>query len=381
MSYKSKPNLNTGTGSSTNSNGSSSSTNKYDYEEKEFFLKGSVVLCQHGFLGEEDTMNPLFDNLKNNVLRSFYNCEFCEGVIRTIDLSYKKDSIKEVVDKIKANPDHNVFVRTLFRDSKYGDVSDQAKELANMINQIRYYLPNIPIVLIGYSKGGVVNLKCAIDNPGLIDRIINVGTPHEDTFIQDIIQTIADAYKDKNKILGFIPNPLADLAIQGLTELLNLGVDALLNEKVTYMNLKEEWNKLSPKPKLTVIAAEAIEIEGNLNGDFVVPSESALAYGFDGVSERFLVDDDKVTIDLNVLRNNVVSDAALDILGNAVETITGVDIVGIVETIVDILFNMANNDFASCLKLAHCSLPIIQNKDFMLTHKTIGMRVLAGLNL
>lgn len=52
MSYKSKPNLNTGTGSSTNSNGSSSSTNKYDYEEKEFFLKGSVVLCQHGFLGE-----------------------------------------------------------------------------------------------------------------------------------------------------------------------------------------------------------------------------------------------------------------------------------------------------------------------------------------
>ena len=194
MSYKSKPNLNTGTGSGTSSNDSSSSTNKYDYEEKEFFLKGSVVLCQHGFLGEENTMNPLFDNLKNNVLRSFYNCEFCEGVIRTIDLSYKKDSIKEVVDKIKANPDHNVFVRTLFRDSKYGDVSDQAKELANMINQIRYYLPNIPIVLIGYSKGGVVNLKCAIDNPGLIDCIINVGTPHEDTFIQDIIQTIADAY-------------------------------------------------------------------------------------------------------------------------------------------------------------------------------------------
>ena len=124
-----------------------------------------------------------------------------------------------------------------------------------------------------------------------------------------------------------------------------------------------------------------IEIEGNLNGDFVVPSESALAYGFDGVSERFLVDDDKVTIDLNVLRDNVVSDTALDILGNAVETITGVDIVGIVETIVDILFNMANNDFARCLKLAHCSLPIIQNKDFMLTHKTIGMRVLVGLNL
>ena len=138
MSYKSKPNLNTGTGSSTNSNGSSSSTNKYDYDEKEFFLKGSVVLCQNGFLGEENTMSPLFDILKNNVLRSFYNCEFCEGVIRTIDLSYKKDSIKEVVDKIKANPDHNVFVRTLFRDSKYSNVSEQAKELANMINQIRY---------------------------------------------------------------------------------------------------------------------------------------------------------------------------------------------------------------------------------------------------
>ncbi len=31
----------------------------------------------------------------------------------------------------------------------------------------------------GKIKGGVVNCKCAIENPGLIDTIINVGTPHE----------------------------------------------------------------------------------------------------------------------------------------------------------------------------------------------------------
>ena len=96
-----------------------------------------------------------------------------------------------------------------------------------MINQIRYYLPNIPIVLIGYSKGGVVNLKCAIDIYGLIDRIINVGTPHEDTFIQDIIQTIADVFKDKCK-LGFLATLLIG-ALIGAIVASQLASDVLTN--------------------------------------------------------------------------------------------------------------------------------------------------------
>ena len=380
----SKPTSKPSTGSSTSGG---TNVNKYDYEKKEFILKGAVILCQHGFLGTEDTMNPLFKNLKDNVLKGFYQCEFCDGIIRYSELSPSNSAITELNERIKQNPEHNFFIRTLFSNPQYGAISTQANELKEIINTIRKKNPNVPIVLVGYSKGGVVNCKCAIENPGLIDTIINVGTPHEDTLIQDLIQIIGDSYKDKCKFLGCIPNPVADLAIQGLVELVNLGVDNVLNETVTYKDLKKEWNALTKKSKFIVIAAEAIEVDGQFNGDFVVPTESAIASGFRGRTynntiDNFIVRDDKVTIDLNVLKPNLLTDFALDLLSGAVEAITGFDVVKTIEVIFDIISNFINNEgnFTKCFKLAHCSLPIINNKDFMLTHNTIGMRVLAGLN-
>lgn len=43
-----------------------------------------------------------------------------------------------------------------------------------MINKVRAKYPTIHVALIGYSKGGVVNLKCAINNPSLIDIVVNI---------------------------------------------------------------------------------------------------------------------------------------------------------------------------------------------------------------
>lgn len=356
------------------------------YEDNKIMLKGAVVLCQHGFLGNEETINPLFDNLKSNVLKSYFSCEFCDGVIRATELNSSNAAIQEVVDKHNANPEHNLFIRTLFSNPTYGAVSTQASELRDMIKLIRNKIKNVPIVVLGYSKGGVVNCKCAIDNPGLIDKIINVGTPHDDTLVQDIIQIIGNGLKDIFGSFFGIPIQPARDAIQALVDWVNDGVDNLLNETVTYKNLKDEWNKLTIKPKFTPIAGEAIVVNGEFNGDFVVPTESAIANGFRGRSylsiiDNFIVRDDRVEISTSLLRNAMGDGAAiLDILSKFSESILNLDALKIIECLFDIVANLVSNDgdILKCLKLAHTSF--LGSDEFLLTHNTVGMRVLAGLN-
>lgn len=369
-----------------NSSNTTSNSTKYKYQVKKVLLEGSVILCQHGFLGTEETLNPLFENLKNNVFNKFYNCEFCDGILRATELNNSNSTLKEIIDKHEARPKSNIFVRTLFFNPTYGAVSTQASELRDMINLVRRKYPNIPIVLIGYSKGGAVNCKCAINNPGLIDKIVNVGTPHDETLIQDLIQILGDSLKKKyGSFLGIPIKPVRD-AIQYLVDLANSGVDSILNETVTYTKLREEWNNLLIKPKFTPIAGEAIVVNGEFNGDFIVPTESAIANGFRGrtyldIINNFIVTDDRVTISTNKLKGYLGNaSCVLDILSKFSEVIIGGDIVKTIEALFDIISNILQNDgdFSKCLKLAHTSF--LGSKDFLLTHNTIGMRVLAGIN-
>lgn len=368
-------------------NTGSSSTSKYNnYGSTSTILKGSVVFCQHGFLGNESTMNPLFENLKSHPYSNFYRCIFCDYFLSYSELCPTNKAIKEIKEKVNANPISNVFVRTLFSNPTYGDVSTQANELKEMINEVKKTYPNVPIVVVGYSKGGVVNCKCAIDNPGLIDRIINIGTPHDDTLVQDLINIIGDSCIEKYGYIGKIEIPLVRDAVQALVDLANSGVDAIMNEKIIYTELRNEWNKLTNKPKFIPIAGETIVVNGEFNGDFVVPTESAIASGFrgrtyNGIINNFIVDDDKVTIETSKIRNTLKNgDFLFDILGSFSEAIIGFDAVKIVEALYDIIYNVfANNsDLTKCLNLAHTSF--LGHDDFILTYNTIGSRVLAGFN-
>ena len=73
-----------------------------------------------------------------------------------------------------------------------------------MINKVRGKYPTIPVALIVYSTGGVVNLKCAIDSLVFIDKIVNIGTPYDDTLVQDLIQIIGNGLKEKFPDWGLI---------------------------------------------------------------------------------------------------------------------------------------------------------------------------------
>ncbi len=363
-------------------------TNKYyNTGKKEYIIKGSIVLCQHGFKGNDGTIDPLFENLKNNAFKSFYGCEFCNNTLKYSELSSDNVAVKEIEDYINKNPERNVFVKTLFSNSQYGHVTTQAAELYEMINLLKGKYPDRPIVLIGYSKGGVVNCKCAIEHEGLIDRIINIGTPHEDTLVQDIIQILGDAMKEKYGEILYIPNVPVQLAIQALVDLLKLGVDNVLNEVVTYKNLKNEWNNMSIRPKFIPIAGEAIVMNGEFNGDFVVPTESAIASGFRGrtynsIIDNYVVKDERVSIDTSRLKYALAnSQIAFELLENASEAIIGHNATKIVEVLYDIVTNIIENDgdLKKCLKLAHT--PLLGCSDSILTHNTIAMRVLSGFNV
>lgn len=376
-----------------NSNNNSNSSNNYSYNNgtQTTILEGSIVLCQHGLFGTETTMDPLFENLKQNTFSSFYNCIFCDNLLRSSELSSDNIAIKEIDSLISKYPKKNIFVRTLFKNPTSGLVSIQAEELKQMILQIKSKHPNVPIVLIGYSKGGVVNCKCAINNEGLIDRIINIGTPHDDTLFQDAVRLICRVLQKKFKIIDKIPNPLAKLAINGLIEIVNSGVDSILNEVVTYKRLKFEWNSMKKRPIFTPIAGEAIVIDGNIKGDLVVPTNSAIAKGFkerkfENSIDNFIISDGQSSYTIDEIVDNATGsiEDILSLLANAYTVVkdkNALEIINLLKSLSAVMIsNIINKNFKlnDSLKLAHTSFA--NSKDFILTHNTTAMRVLAGFN-
>lgn len=366
---------------STNVETTTTETTKYySSGNTNIIAKGCVILCQHGFQGGEGTMLPLFNNLRANLLSQLYRCRYCDNVLDYTTLSPDCDAILEIERLLSSNPERNVFVRTLFSNPKYGDVRTQSNELREMISLVKRKVPDAPIITVGYSKGGVVNCKCAIDNPGLIDKIVNIASPHTDTLAQDLVHIIGDALVERFGSLGGIPIIPVRNAIIKLVQLVDDGVDTLMDGPISYKDLKKEWNRASNRPKFTVIAGDAIEVNGEFEGDFVVPDYSAKAVDFLGRTKTFVIDDEKVTITTAQLRKAMGDfSGILDILSAFSQAILDVDVVKIMEALIDIFANIVQNDgdLFKCHKLAHFKL---FNDDYILTHKKVGNKVFEGIN-
>ena len=386
MSSKTVTTPNTGSSAGSSSSGTSSTgTTKYYANKTDIIMKSSIILCQHGFLGNENTMLPLFENIKKNPFARDFHCVFCDNVLRYTELSPSNKAIQEIKTKLEERPESYVFIRTLFSNPTHGWVTTQACELRDMIYQIKAACPNLPIILVGYSKGGVVNCKCAIDNPLLVDKIVNIATPHDDTLVQSIVKMLIEGVMERYDDFTLIPDPLIKLATKVLIDISNEAVDRLLNGWVTYNDLKKEWNKMSVRPKFTPIAGEAVIVGDDFKGDYVVPTESAIASGFYGRTHlaninSFIVDDCRVKIDTKLLRKAMGNSAELlDKLGVVSQVTTGVDIVTVLEVIIDVLTNaiFKLSQLKESRKLAHTRMGI---DDFILTHPTIGYRVLSGIN-
>ena len=158
--------------------------------------------------------------------------------IDSIDTSATKDSItNEVVDIqinsfkleklfVKMNPvgqlvydsdnyvseienanNHIVVVYDASSSSSGAVINVAYKELEYVINKITYDVyklknSKVKINLIGHSRGGLLNMKYAINYPYNVDSLVSLGTPYNGTSIYPLNDLIKDAMSTTDDIFG-----------------------------------------------------------------------------------------------------------------------------------------------------------------------------------
>lgn len=390
--------------------------NIYNYTKNS--LDRTVILCQHGWNGSGQTMQNLFGNLKKLNLTSGLNYYFCDDTLYSKQLepliSDMKSSstttavLREKCEAVPAldylmtifgtkfesrfsnvQPDNhaNVFISTEFVDPSLGLISDQVVELSNMINIVkRIVAPDVKIVLIGHSKGGVVNCQYAIENEGAVEKIINIATPHTSTVIRNLLHIVGYYYTRNHPTIKLLA-PFQRKCVEALANVQSDIIESLLHNHIIKRDLCTNWNKMGIRPKFTPIAGKAIVFNETVQTDGVVPVASAIADGFKGrtfndIINHFIVSD-KTTAVLNTpamedfLEKNAeellqyiegLFDDHFNLLPNPVSTFISV----LLENMIKTVFGLSN-----CGALFHCKLFNIEN--YILTQPTIGKRVLAGL--
>lgn len=164
--------------------------------------------------------------------------------------------ISNIYNLAKDNPSKTLLVRTFLNmiyDSNiyYDSIENQKTKLIYIIDALKQY-ENVEIFLVGHSQGGLVNLEAAIERNEDIDRMISISTPYA---------PVDYAYFYSMSLIG---NELLEygkylLAIENNAVLLTKKrqcVEVLASADY-YTNLKNKWNALSPRPKLTVITGTA----------------------------------------------------------------------------------------------------------------------------
>ncbi len=235
----------------------------------------TIILCQHGYQGNSGTFTKLFENLNNL------------GQV-TLTNVLTKDTPVSVYENIAKTDAKKVFIRTQF-SNKIGRVAEQVKELNTIIEGLKKATGNsVKFILVGHSKGGLVNMRYSIDYPGKVQKLISVGTPYNPN------------------IMGFAQSLLDDISfvctgISVITALLNAYVsDEDLGSTAFYEKLKRDWNNLpiSQKPIITTIGASQIGFNANINtgGDLVVSLASQQANGYSNINSRPVVSENYIHV-------------------------------------------------------------------------------------
>lgn len=250
-----------------------------------------IVLAQHGYHGDNSQFNGLFENL-GNIDSGTYDCS---SLILNRHVT---------VDKLPNLTKQITLFRTEFEHEAIGPISEQADDIRAIITTLREKYENVKIILLGHSKGGLVNMRCAINNPGYVDGLISIGTPYNFNimgFVQGLLDDILLAAKNVGDFLGIdeLEENLKDLYEKMNTTFVD---DDLGNPEVAKA-LKKEWNALPIKdtPKLFTIGVSQLGKTDNYKGggDFVVAASSQVANGYQKVYERYYVYDNYINLKLD----------------------------------------------------------------------------------
>ena len=256
-----------------------------NYESKPQFLSKGVVLCQPGLWCSADTYTPMWNTLNKIANKT------------TIDLSSKvlmstNINNEEIINELNSKKGNGkiTFFKTLFTNV-IGRVDDQADELYKIIIKIKsVFGEDIPIFLVGYSKGGLVNMRFATKYQGIATNITSIGTPYHNSFLQKVLSILDDIVKNVSIMSVDGVKQLIDLAYKKLDECVS---DEDLGSDAFFTKLKTEWSRVTKKPYITCIICSQIGFTSNSYGgsDLVVDASAQRADGFSNINERILIDD------------------------------------------------------------------------------------------
>ena len=361
-------------------------------------LKGSIVICVHGLFGSASQLTPLLNNLKTSAYKDYFDAEIIDGTVyaekvdvdRT-ELSKEKDiAQKDATDKllndletyVGNNRTKNYFFKVELKHSQFGLLSTQVDSLHKVVSYVRRF--NLPIVLLGYSKGGVVNMryvkKYGEESP--ISKLISIATPHTETFLQEAVRIIFDKLKDDVPDMIFNADEVVKLAYSIVEEKLVNKIDLLPNGFVTDKDLMGKWDSVESKPKVTTIRGDAINVREHFISDFVVPDNSADALGFEGITRRYRIKDEMATLSFAELKERLGSGKEwFNYLKNVAEKIVSSEDVKVVEAFYELLAKFMEkiriNEYVECMKLAHTDL--LDLGYCLLDHKSTAKYVYFGL--
>lgn len=264
---------------------SGTATNKYDIK--------TVVLFQHGYQGNAG----IFTNLIKNILKSSEpNKQY-----QTYPEVIRKDSHDLVFDNLKKVNGKLVLIKTEFTN-KIDRVINQVYELNTIITKIKAALGyEVDIILVGHSKGGLVNMKYAITYPGTIKKLVSVGTPYNFNFMGFAQGILNDLVEKAGTVAEF-------LNLENLTSVFKIiqsffdeiVCDEDLGDSQFSQQLRSDWSSLPARlrPIITTIGCSQLGYNADVNtgGDLVVSLPSQLANGYSCINSRVTISENYIYI-------------------------------------------------------------------------------------
>lgn len=246
---------------------------------------GAIVLFQHGYSSNGRAHEDLVYNLtkaRPSQIKSVANIMSQNNLHRFNETTLFAN-----------NPDKTILIKTEFSDNR-GFIEFQVYELKLMIDRIQSVLgTSRPIYLVGHSKGGLVNMRFSLTYPGVVKKLISVGTPYNLNmlaFAQGVLAEVLDHDLFKAALdLSW----KGKLALEGVNFLMDQYVtDKDLSSPATYAALRTHWNNSRNKPHLTAIGCSQIgtSADPKAGGDIIVPYTAQVADGYKDVVKVELSD-------------------------------------------------------------------------------------------
>lgn len=291
------------------------SKKNYGGTKEETLLKGSVVLCTHGILADQNAFNSMFDFINGEYL--YYNVYALKPIkpdtLYLTQNNIKTDTVKSAITGyINAHPNKNLMISVGFGEEfdAWGKIDEQVSFMSEIVNGVQDAInasehKTHPIILLGHSKGGLVNMNCALNNSN-VKKIISVGTPYEGTILDHLVSFALDV--GAGMVSGgiyCITQAILDSINNNRKRLIYKMCQILINQSVVDINIASKWKNRSRYIPCTAIATDVVEFKAahsTFSGDYVVPLSSANGSVLENI-KSFTETEGKVTLDESFIRD------------------------------------------------------------------------------